>query len=124
MSKSGLEMAKPRVVLRRCDNYDVNRLTGIIAETLSDLQIVPRGRVFIKPNVVCAHKKHNRHAHTCPEVVEAMVRTLGTYRTELVCIGEAGGFGAPTRMYLKAAGYFELAKKPGWTCLTYTNAAG
>jgi len=47
---------KPRVILRRCDTYDSDAISGVLKEALSDLKTAVKGRIFIKPNVVSANR--------------------------------------------------------------------
>ncbi len=106
-------MNQPTVILRRCPDYRVDDIEGIIREAMTDLSCDVRGKVFIKPNVVSANRRYIHHSYTQPAVVEAMVRVLRAYRTERICIGESGGYGIPSRMFLKEAGYFQLAERLG-----------
>ena len=48
--------AKKKVILRRCETYDPDLISGIIAESLKDLKKRPKGKTLIKPNVVSANK--------------------------------------------------------------------
>ena len=105
--------ARPRVILRRCDSYDVDVLTGIIRESVQDLGCRIRGRVFLKPNVVTANRKYIHDSYTHPSVTEAMVRVVRESSPEDLCIGESGGYGIPTRMFLKESGYSAMARRLG-----------
>ncbi len=108
-----VETPLPRVILRICKNYRVDTIAGIIRESLNDLGIHINGNVFIKPNVVTANRQYIHHSYTHPSVVEAMSLVLKEKKVENIWIGESGGFGSPTRLFLKEAGYFDLAKRAG-----------
>ncbi len=103
----------PKVILRACDDYDLDRVTGILRESVADVGVEIRGRVFIKPNVVTANKRYIHDSYTHPNVVEAMVRVLGEHAPEDVCIGESGGYGMPSRLFFQESGYYEMARRAG-----------
>jgi uncharacterized protein (DUF362 family) len=102
---------KPRVILRACDDYELAKLRDIIATSIDELGIEPSGRVFIKPNVVTASRRYIQHSYTHPLVVEAMLEVLKQHRTDHVVVGESGGYGVPSRLFLKEAGYFDLGRR-------------
>ena len=103
--------SKPRVILRKCDDYNVDRITKIIQESTSDLGHKIDGKVFIKPNVVSANKSYIHNSYTHPNVVESMVKALRAKNINDIIIGESGGYGIPSRLFLKEAGYFEMSKR-------------
>ncbi len=108
------EIRPPRVILRTCPEYRIDTITAIIRESLTDLDCRIKGNVFIKPNVVTANKKYIHHAYTHPAVVESMIKVLKAANPDdPVWIGESGGFGTPTRLFLKESGYFDMAKRIG-----------
>jgi uncharacterized protein (DUF362 family) len=102
---------KPRVILRACEDYRLAELTGIISESIVELGLKPAGRVFIKPNVVTASKRYIQNSYTHPSVVEATLEVLKQHRTADVVVGESGGYGVPSRLFLKEAGYFDLGRR-------------
>ena len=105
---------RPRVILRKCPAYDVDRIAGIIHESAQTLGIRIAGKVFLKPNVVTANRRYIHNSYTHPDVTEAMVRVLRQdYEPEAVCIGESGGYGIPSRLFFKESGYMALAKRIG-----------
>ena len=106
-------MEKPRVILRRCEKYNQRDISSLIKESVKDLRCAIKGKVFIKPNVVSAHKTRIRHAYTHPVVVEAMIRVLREFSPDSISIGESGGYGSSTRMHFKASGYVEMARRTG-----------
>jgi uncharacterized protein (DUF362 family) len=102
---------RPRVILRQCNDYSVDRITGIIHESVKDLGHEIKGKVFIKPNVVSANREYIHNSYTHPAVVESMVGVLRERNISDIIIGESGGYGIPSRLFLKEAGYFEMAKR-------------
>ncbi len=106
-------MKKPRVILRNCDSYKVDVISNIIRESISDLDCRIKGKVFVKPNVVTANKQYIHHSFTNPAVVESAVQVLKEYNPEKITVGESGGYGTPSRLFLKEAGYYGMAKRTG-----------
>lgn len=104
---------RPTVILRRCDAYSVDTLSAIVRESMADLGLHARGRVFIKPNVVTANRRYIHHSFTDPAVVEAMVGVVRESAHDDLCIGESGGYGIPTRMFLRESGYHAMARRLG-----------
>jgi len=105
--------SKPRVILRRCEDYSVDKISGIIREATSDLGHDIKGKVFIKPNVVSANREYIHSSYTQPEVVESMVRILRERGVDKITIGESGGYGIPSRLFLKESGYSAMGKRLG-----------
>ncbi len=103
--------SRPRVILRRCDDYSVDRMTALMRESIADLGHEIKGKVFIKPNVVSANKNYIHNSYTHPAVVESMAGVLRERNINDIIIGESGGYGIPSRLFLKEAGYFEMAKR-------------
>lgn len=62
-------MAKPRVILRSCPEYDRDAISGILKESVGDLNVRFSGNVFIKPNVVTANRRYIHNSFTHPDVV-------------------------------------------------------
>lgn len=106
-------MARPRVILRRCEAYRVDAIRAIVAEGVRDLGVKLDAPVFVKPNVVTANRRYNRHAYTAPEVVEATLRVIRDAGVREVTVGESGGFGVPGRLFLAEAGYLDLGRRTG-----------
>ncbi|HOP31468.1 MAG TPA: DUF362 domain-containing protein [Spirochaetota bacterium] len=104
-------ITRPRVILRQCTDYSVEHITGIIHESVKDLGHQIKGKVFIKPNVVSANREYIHNSYTHPAVVESMVGVLRERNISDIIIGESGGYGIPSRLFLKEAGYFEMAKR-------------
>lgn len=101
-----------RVILRRCESPDEDRFRAIVAECLADLGIKPGPKTLIKPNVVTANRRYIHHSFTDPRLTNAAVQWARANGAEQVTIGESGGFGIPSRLFLREAGY-EAARFPG-----------
>jgi uncharacterized protein (DUF362 family) len=106
-------MSKPRVILRSCPDYDRDAISGILGESVGDLDIRFSGNVFIKPNVVTANRRYIHNSYTHPDVVAAMAGFVRDNNIRRLTIGESGGYGIPSRLFLKEAGYFEMARRNG-----------
>ncbi len=104
---------RPRVILRKCDDYAVSRIAGIVGEGATDLGRIPRGRVLIKPNVVTANKQYIHHSYTHPAVTEAVVAVCRNAGAGRIHIGESGGYGIPTRLFFAESGYAALCRRLG-----------
>ncbi len=107
-------MSKPKVILRRCDDYDTARIRQIVREGLEALDLKPAGRTLIKPNVVASGDLFP-HAYTRPEFVEGVIGALRDRdggMTELA-VGERCGITIPTRSAFEGAGYYEMFERTG-----------
>jgi uncharacterized protein (DUF362 family) len=105
----------PTVILRHCDAYDPERIRGIVREGLAALDLRPRGRTLLKPNIVSSGELF-KHAYTRPEFVEGVLRALQDRNdgamTELA-VGERCGITIPTRRAFEGAGYNPMLKAVG-----------
>jgi uncharacterized protein (DUF362 family) len=104
---------KHRVIIRKCDDYNPDKIAGIVKEGMEELGATPRGKTLLKPNCVVAHPEIFPYAYTRPEFLDGIfgaVRRLGSHVTELSA-GERSGITLPTRWCFKNAGYPEVVKK-------------
>ena len=101
----------PKVILRRCEDYDVSRIRATMAEIMTDLDAPIKGRVFVKPNIVTANKVYIHHSYTNLNFTESAVKELQASGAEEIAIGESGGFGIPSRLFFYESGYDKLAKR-------------
>ncbi len=102
-------MATPKVIIRQCSAYDVQKIRRIVREGLEELELRPKGRTLLKPNVVASGELFP-HAYTRPEFVEGVLHALKDRddgMTELA-VGERCGITVPTRYSFKGAGYYEM----------------
>ena len=112
MSKDHIKQRK--VIIRKCEAYDVAQMTTIIREAMDELGQAPRGKILIKPNVVTANKGYIHHSYTEPRLVESMVNVLReSDKAAQITIGESGGIAIPTRMFFTDSGYYDMGKRLG-----------
>src|ERR1700742_2337433 len=93
----------PRVIIRHCDGYYMEKIRKILREGMRELGIVPRGRTLVKPNLVSAGEMFP-YAYTRPEVGEAMLLALqdvGSDTMTELAVGERCGITIPTRYVFK-----------------------
>jgi len=107
---------KPTVVIRRCADYDVDRIHRISSQALETLRLQPFGRTLVKPNAVAAGRFFP-NAYTRPEFLEGILRAVrerGGSKMRSLTLGERCGITMPTRFAFSQAGYYELARRvPG-----------
>ncbi|MCP2519417.1 DUF362 domain-containing protein [Candidatus Aminicenantes bacterium AC-335-B20] len=108
-------MNRPKVIIRKCENYDKKELIKIFSEGLEILELESKikGKIVIKPNVVLAHPKVAPSAFTRPEFLDALLSTLieKSKNNTYFRIIENSGVGVPTSRMFKRAGYKNLEKK-------------
>lgn len=106
---------RPKVIIRHCDSYDVERIRRIIREGLEELDLHPFGKTLVKPNIVAAGSLFP-HAYTRPEFVEGVLFALRDRdRGELIelAVGERCGITIPTRTVFRESGYLEMVRRLG-----------
>jgi uncharacterized protein (DUF362 family) len=102
------------VIIRRCEEYDQEKIRKIVQEGMKKLKYTPSGNVFVKPNVVFASKGGalGTNAHTNTSVLGASILALAnTEGVKRVDVGENTGLRIPTRLHYKHAGYYDLIRK-------------
>jgi uncharacterized protein (DUF362 family) len=102
-----------KVILRRCTEYDPDRIRQIIQEGMDELGVRPKGRTMVKPNTVIAHPRYYAHAFTRPEFLDGLLGALkarGGGISEL-SIGERCGITIPTRYAFAEAGYRPVIRR-------------
>ena len=104
---------KHRVLIRRCDEYDPDRIRGIVKEGMEELGVRPSGRVLLKPNVVIAHPEMFPNAFTRKEFLEGVISATKDQAqgVEELAVGERSGLTLATRWAFKNAGYPEVLKR-------------
>ncbi|MBC8175945.1 MAG: DUF362 domain-containing protein, partial [Deltaproteobacteria bacterium] len=104
---------KYRVLIMRCDEYDSDKIYGIIKEGMEELGIKPSGRILLKPNVVLAHPDVFPHAFTRKEFLDGAIAATKACAEGVkeIAVGERSGITIPTRFNFKMAGYREVIKK-------------
>lgn len=99
-----------RVVLRRLDAYDPQKIQSLIEESMEHLGFTPHGQTMVKPNTVIAHHQLFQHAFTRPEFLDGLLGALTARATKKesktsLCVGERCGITIPTRFAFAEAGY-------------------
>jgi len=104
-----------KVLIMRCDEYDAQKIAGIVKEGMEELGITPRGKILLKPNVVIAHPKRFPHAFTRKEFLDGVITATNEKAEDVdeVAVGERCGITLPTRWVFKNAGYPEILRKHG-----------
>jgi len=106
---------KPKVIIRRCDDYDVAKIRRIVREALEELDLRPSGRTLLKPNVVASGPMFEG-AYTRPEFVEGVLEALKDRdRGDMseLAVGERCGITVPTRGAFDGAEYYPMLKRAG-----------
>jgi uncharacterized protein (DUF362 family) len=104
---------KERVLIMRCDQYDPERIAGIVKEGMEELDVRPTGKILLKPNVVIAHPEIFPHAFTRREFLDGVIAATKSQAIEAeeIAVGERSGITIPTRWCFKNAGYPEVFKR-------------
>jgi len=104
---------KSKVIIRHCDAYDAERIRAIVREGMEELDLRPRGRTLLKPNLVTAGPRFE-HAFTRPEVTEGVLLALRDRdegkMTELA-VGERCGITVPTRHAFTSSGTEAMCRR-------------
>jgi len=108
-------LKRPTVIIRKCPDYDVDRIAKIVTEGLIELDLRPHGKTLVKPNCVASGPLFP-HAHTRPEFLEGVLQALkerADERTEEISLGERSGITIPTRFGFNEAKYPAMMKRVG-----------
>ena len=103
--------AEPRVRIVECEHYDRETIRQLVYEGMGKLDFRPRGKVFVKPNVVFASDPEvfGEHAYTNPSLVGGALSALAQPTdVDRIDLGENCGIGFPTRFCFKMAGYYDV----------------
>ena len=106
----GLNDLSDTVFIKRCEDYDRERLKGIVAEGMAHFDYHPRGNVMVKPNVVFAYNTDvfGNMAYTATPLVGASLVALSkSPGVKRIDMGENCAVGFPTRLCYKSAGYYD-----------------
>ena len=68
-------MTTHRVILRRCESYDSDRIRQLVREGMEELDLRPHGRTLVKPNLVIAHEMFS-DAYTRPEFADGVLGAI------------------------------------------------
>ncbi len=102
-----------RVLIMRCDEYDSEKIAGIVKEGMQELGVTPSGNILLKPNVVMAHPDFFPYAFTRKEFLDGVIAATKELARDVkeISVGERSGIVIPTRYNFKNAGYPEVIKK-------------
>ncbi len=101
------------VILREVVGYDYNKIREAIQAGMKELGAAPHGRVFVKPNIIFAHKRYGTTGYTNRVVMRALLEELSDRKeVEKVILGEHCAVTVPTRYAMSEAGYNEFKKIP------------
>ncbi len=102
-----------KVLIRRCSEYDSDKIAGIVKEGMQELGATPSGKILLKPNVVMAHPEVFPHAFTRREFLDGVIAATKALARDVeeIAVGERSGITIPTRFNFKNAGYPEIIKK-------------
>lgn len=102
-----------RVLIRRCEEYDPQKIYGIVKEGMEELDVKPSRKILLKPNVVLAEPEIFPHAFTRKEFLDGAIAATKARAegAEEISVGERSGITVPTRYCFKNAGYLEVFKK-------------
>ncbi len=102
-----------KVLIRRCDEYDSEKIAGIVKEGMQELGVIPSGKILLKPNVVLAHPEVFPYAFTRKEFLDGVITATKELAKDVkeISVGERSGITIPTRYSFKNAGYPEVIKK-------------
>ena len=90
---------KHKVMIMRCEDYDSEKMSGIIKEGMEKLDVRPAGRILLKPNVVIAHPEVFPHAFTRKEFLDGVISATKAKATDVreIAVGERCGITLATR---------------------------
>lgn len=104
-----------KVLIRRCDEYDSDKIAAIVKEGMQELGVTPSGNILLKPNVVLAHPEIFPYAFTRKEFLDGVIAATREVARDIreIAVGERSGITISTRFNFKNAGYPEIIKKHG-----------
>ncbi len=104
-----------KVLIRRCDDYDPDKIAGIVKEGMQELGVTPTGKILLKPNAVLAHPDVFPHAFTRKEFLDGVIAATKELARDVreISVGERSGITIATRYSFKNAGYPEVIRKHG-----------
>lgn len=102
-----------KVLIMKCDNYDVDKIAGIVKQGMEELGVKPSGNVLLKPNAVLAHPDVFPHACTRQEFLDGVLSATKAMAPDAkeISVGERSGISIPTRFSFKHAGYTKVIRK-------------
>jgi uncharacterized protein (DUF362 family) len=108
------KFSETTVLVKRCEEYDGDKIEAIVTEGMEELKYRPWGKIFAKPNVVFAYDPeiYGKDAYTHPGLVAPVLLALArSPEVERVDLGENSAVAMPTRMAYKYSGYDKMVKE-------------
>jgi uncharacterized protein (DUF362 family) len=108
-------MAQYKVLIRRCEEYDPDRIAQIVSQGMQELGVEPTGRTLLKPNCVIAQREYLPDAFTRAEFIDGVMTAVRSHAKDLeeIVLGEKSGITLPTRWNFANAGYPPVCQKHG-----------
>ena len=101
------------VLLREVVGYDYAKIRETLRAGMSELSAKPHGKVFVKPNVIFAHKRYATNGYTNRVFLRALLEELSERsEVERIILGEHCAVTVPTRYAFREAGYNEFKGIP------------
>ena len=110
-----------KVLVKRVDDYDAKTIEDFVTEAIRVLDIQPKPRAFIKPNLVQA-TRYSEHAYTHPELLRAIFRALKESGAAERILFEDCGLMVPMRYAYRKSGYARLCHEEGVRFLNLSEA--
>src|SRR5580698_4606922 len=107
--------SRPKVIIRRCAEYDPEVIRRIVRDALEELELKPFGRTLVKPNLVAAGPLFP-YAFTRPEFGEGVLRALqdvGGDGMQELAAGERCGITVPSRVAFRDSGWDDMLGRVG-----------
>ena len=104
---------KHKVLIMRCDDYDPDKIARIVTMGMEALEVIPTGRILLKPNTVIAHPEVFPYAFTRKEFLDGVISATKARAEDAreISVGERSGVIVPTRYNFKNAGYNKVIRK-------------
>ncbi len=114
-------MDREKVIIRRIENYNAKVIQSFTKEVIKTLDIEPKPRAFIKPNLVQS-TRYAEHAYTHPELLRAIFRALRESGAAERILFEDCGLMMPLRYVFRKSGYKKLCWEEGVRFLNLAEA--
>ncbi|TKJ43980.1 hypothetical protein CEE36_02350 [candidate division TA06 bacterium B3_TA06] len=114
-------MGREKVIIKKVERYDPDAIQVFVADAIKILDVKPKPRAFIKPNLVQA-TRYAEHAYTHPELLRAIFRALKESGAAERILFEDCGLMMPLRYVYRKSGYKKLCWEEGVRFLNLAEA--
>jgi uncharacterized protein (DUF362 family) len=99
LTKEEIIGKKHKVLIMHCDDYDSDKISGIIKEGMEELKVRPAGRILLKPNVLITHPEILLYAFTRKEFLDGVVTAAKDKAENIrkIAVGKRSGITLPKR---------------------------